>query len=867
MEVSQMNFQLKEAGQFTGAAWAIWLERSGEWEPICFYKISLKQRSIVLNLVKNPAMERWLEGILKGKTNISRKIPKNSGLSGGKLYVFPNRLTQRVILVGMDNLSETAQRFWRAVSSGNSGEKSINPEIASIPLNFDWGQKYIPRSMQGILGLVIKACPSQGVWLAIRAGGFLEIQEGSILPDWKGKRFSILPNPLLRGICQTRKARMVLKNDKEWEETSQLGVTNTTRFWAGLPLISGKRLSGIIALWGITPPSDEDWKKLVSLTHRIAPSVERCILLKDLTHQFHRMRLLDDFAATIHSSLDMEQIVQRTLALLRNSFITKRVFLMTLFPAESGNKCYFEHEGSVSSEDKPVEILPAQVIKGETFRPETISAVPSYLPIYAGSQSVIITPLKLRKRVIGALGLENEREGAFTIQDEHLLVVIASHIAGLLENGWLRQEAEARVRNLSQIREILHQVIGQTDVRHLAQSAAELISHNFDGELVVVSLERGPNRELQVAGISGMEANLVQKETKYLNAAMGKGIEMRVATNGKSVLVNDVTKDPAFVRLPNWEAGSEMCVALKDGDESFGIVDVESKWKNAFSQTDLQVLESMAGILASAISNVGQHQKLQVIEKQLQATHAELQEHVAAQRMAERRLVQAAKLAAVGEMAAGIAHELNNPLTTVSGFTELTLEEVPPDSRLHADLELVLREAHRATDVVRRLLDFARQSESTRTRSDINEIVKEVLALINHLIWTSGVHLEEDLPNNLPLVSVDRNQAKQVILNLIHNALHAMPNGGKLYISSARRSRDHQDWVIVTVKDTGIGISPENLEKIFVPFFTTRAKEGGTGLGLSISYGLIAEHGGFIEAESQVGKGSIFSIWIPVEVN
>jgi two-component system NtrC family sensor kinase len=281
----------------------------------------------------------------------------------------------------------------------------------------------------------------------------------------------------------------------------------------------------------------------------------------------------------------------------------------------------------------------------------------------------------------------------------------------------------------------------------------------------------------------------------------------------------------------------------------------------------LQVLESLGGILASVISNVGQYQKLQMTVKQLRATQEELQEHIAAQRMAERRLVQAAKLAAVGEMAAGIAHELNNPLTTVSGFTELTMEEVPPDSRLHADLELVLREAHRATDVVRRLLDFARQSDSVRTRSDINEIVKEVLALVNHLLLTSGVQLTTNLPTGLPTVSVDRNQVKQVLLNLVHNALHAMSNGGELRISTTRRSRDHQDWVTVVISDTGIGISPENLERIFEPFFTTRAKEGGTGLGLSISYGIVAEHGGFIEAESKVGKGSIFSVWIPVEVN
>jgi two-component system, NtrC family, sensor kinase len=235
--------------------------------------------------------------------------------------------------------------------------------------------------------------------------------------------------------------------------------------------------------------------------------------------------------------------------------------------------------------------------------------------------------------------------------------------------------------------------------------------------------------------------------------------------------------------------------------------------------------------------------------------------------MAESRLIQAAKLAAVGEMAAGIAHELNNPLTTVSGFTELTLEELPSDSQQHADLELVLREAHRARDVVRRLLDFARQSERVRARSDMNEIVTDVLELVNHLLHTSGIQMFTDLPDGLPRILVDRNQIKQVILNLIHNALHAMPDGGELHITTLRRSHDNHDWLTINVTDTGTGISPENLERIFEPFFTTRAKGGGTGLGLSVSYGIVAEHSGFIEAESKVGKGSIFSVWLPVEVD
>jgi signal transduction histidine kinase len=575
MRKSHMDLLLKETAQLTGATWAIWLERSNKWEALSSYKINLKQRAFFLKFILQPPIKPWLNGALTGKRSRSRPNPKKTGLPGQRIYIYTDQATQRVILVAADELSPAAQRFWRIVALGNSGQSSYDPA-------------------------------------------------------------------------------------------------------------------------------------------------------------------------------------------------------MDPFPFDS---------------------------------------------------------------------------------------------ASLLENGQLLQELEDRARNLNLIHEVVEKVIGQTDVRQVAQVAAELLAQDLKYELAVIAVIRGPKKELQIAGISGSEAGVIQKGLKYIGSARDVGIVTRVAATGESALVNDVPQDSAYLRIPDWDAGSEMCVALKDGDLSFGIIDVESRRKKAFSNNDLLVLESLAGIIASVISNIGKYQKLQMTVKQLNATQAELQEHIAAQRMAERRLVQAAKLAAVGEMAAGIAHELNNPLTTVSGFTELTLEEVPLDSRLHADLELVLREAHRATEVVRRLLDFARQSDSVRTRSNINEIVTEVLALVNHLLGTSGVQLITDFPNDLPLVSVDRNQIKQVILNLIHNALHAMPNGGELHLSSGRRSRDHQDWVTITVIDTGVGISPENLERIFAPFFTTRSKEGGTGLGLSISYGIIAEHGGFIEAESQVGKGSKFSIWIPVEVN
>jgi two-component system NtrC family sensor kinase len=275
-------------------------------------------------------------------------------------------------------------------------------------------------------------------------------------------------------------------------------------------------------------------------------------------------------------------------------------------------------------------------------------------------------------------------------------------------------------------------------------------------------------------------------------------------------------------------------------------------------------LESLGGILASVASSADQYQRLQELVRQLRTTEIELKARMEAQQDAEHRLIQAAKLAAVGEMAAGIAHELNNPLTTVTGFSELVLDEMPAGSSSRQELEMILREARRASDVVRRLLDFSRQGERMRSRSDLNEVVDDVIALTSHLIRTNGVHLTLDLKRDLPWVSIDSNQMKQVLLNLIHNALQAMPSGGILTVSTAACKRDERDWVTMSVKDTGVGITTKDRDRIFEPFFTTKGNVGGTGLGLSVTYGIVTDHGGTIQVDTTPGKGSTFVVWLPL---
>lgn len=257
--------------------------------------------------------------------------------------------------------------------------------------------------------------------------------------------------------------------------------------------------------------------------------------------------------------------------------------------------------------------------------------------------------------------------------------------------------------------------------------------------------------------------------------------------------------------------------------------------------------------------------QLQEALQDLDNLQQELQARVSAQQAAESRLIQTTKLAAVGEMAAGVAHELNNPLTTVVGFSELVLESLPADSPQHADMVVVLKEACRARDVVRRLLDFSRQSETRRMKADLNELIRDVLSLMQHMFHINGVSISTVFDEKLPWVFIDRNQMKQVFLNLFHNALNAMPEGGELSVESRKTTRYGSPFASVGIKDSGTGISSDNLSRIFEPFFTTRAGQGGTGLGLSVTYGIISEHDGAIEVESNPGKGSTFTVFLPLK--
>lgn len=242
-------------------------------------------------------------------------------------------------------------------------------------------------------------------------------------------------------------------------------------------------------------------------------------------------------------------------------------------------------------------------------------------------------------------------------------------------------------------------------------------------------------------------------------------------------------------------------------------------------------------------------------------------------RAAEAGAAEREKLASVGLLAAGIAHELNNPLTGILTFSHMIRKKLPEGSQDAEDLDLVIRETKRCATIIRRLLDFARQRPPEKKFTDLNHIIADTVRLVERPANLHDIQITLDLDPDLPQVWIDEDLVKQVVMNVLVNAQHAIADKGTITVRSRRAPPPPSPdpgaptvpMVEVSITDTGCGIPAADLKRIFDPFFTSKGVGKGTGLGLSVSHGIVAAHGGAIEVQSTPGEGSTFRITLPME--
>ena len=257
--------------------------------------------------------------------------------------------------------------------------------------------------------------------------------------------------------------------------------------------------------------------------------------------------------------------------------------------------------------------------------------------------------------------------------------------------------------------------------------------------------------------------------------------------------------------------------------------------------------------------------KLKVAREELQewasTLEVRVEERTCQIKQMQSELIRSEKLASLGELVAGIAHEINNPLTGILMFSSMLARDPRLDPALRSDLETIIRETQRCGNIVRELLNFSRESVPQKSVNNVNRVMEAALMLIEHQAFFHDIQVVKELDPELPDILIDPNQLQQVFINMLVNAGQAMPHGGTLTITTG--SSEEEKSLFVRIQDTGMGIDRENLEKIFDPFFTTKG-HNGTGLGLSVSYGIIENHGGEIMVHSVVGEGTCFTIRLPM---
>jgi two-component system NtrC family sensor kinase len=337
----------------------------------------------------------------------------------------------------------------------------------------------------------------------------------------------------------------------------------------------------------------------------------------------------------------------------------------------------------------------------------------------------------------------------------------------------------------------------------------------------------------------------MKRETAYI-VGISLGFIVLVALSVSGLLQRLI-----YVPLKDLEAGAKK-VAQGDlaheipvrGDDEFG-----------------RVAHSFNGMTSALRKS-----KLEVQEL-VQTLESKVEQRTEQLRVAEAEVAQGEKLAAVGMLASGVAHELNNPLTGVLTFTSLLRQKMEDGSQDAEDLDLVIRETRRCASIIKRLLDFAREKVPVKGFFGLNQLIEDTVRFVDRPASLHNIDLEMRLDPALPPVWGDADLVKQVILNIVVNAQQAIDNHGRIVIESRSvraGAGGEAQMVEFAVTDTGCGIPEANLQRIFDPFFTSKEVGKGTGLGLSISYGIVKAHGGSIKVESVVGKGSTFRVQLPV---
>ncbi len=586
--------------------------------------------------------------------------------------------------------------------------------------------------------------------------------------------------------------------------------------------------------------------------------------LRALTSRQQELAALLKADQAITSSLDLEQILQ---AIAEQAAAISGAPFVRMFLLDEDSRVLRCHVVFGLSPEVEREIL---IPVGEGFTGEVAATgrflavadcrgdprvrFPQHMGRY-GLVSYLGLPLKRGDQIVGVLVFNTGAPRTYTADEIAYLSILADQAAVAIENARLFATTERAGREARSLYEVAHSLATSLDpleVLHLiAVKTTELLGTSH--AQVVLWDEAG--QTLRLGAAYGSEAEKVKDQQFRL----GEGVNGIVAQTRAPLIVNDYQAfAPRVSELT--ELVAVIGVPLLYRDRLLGVLTTHATQPGAaFTQDHLALLTTFANQAAIAIENARLYQQAQ---EQAVVLEQRVEERTKALKEAQAELVQSAKLAAMGTLAAGVAHELNQPLTVIRGYAQGLLADAGLDPEVKADLDRIQAQTGRMAKIINHLRDFSRQAKGTFEPVALNDVIEAAFSLLTQQLRLRNVRVVTELDPGLPVIRGDRVQLEQVFINLITNARDAMQshNGGRLTV----KTRGADPFVEAIVADTGPGI-PEGIRaRIFDPFFTTKEVGQGTGLGLSISYGIVRDHGGEIRAETRPGWGAVFVVRLPM---
>ena len=627
-----------------------------------------------------------------------------------------------------------------------------------------------------------------------------------------------------------------------------------------LPLtVRGRAVGQMTARLVLPPGAKADEEQLLNIVaNQVAIAVENSRLYDGVLRRAAEQQSLVEAGHLLASTLKVEEVLQRFTELVRTRL---RVDVVRIWLHEHDTDYRLAAQAGLA--EKPelahMRFAPGEGAVGRIMEHLTPLQIPDLQvdPRFRerawaqaeGLLSFVGVPLMLDDVPIGVLLCWTRHRRDFTSDDVALAQALATSAAVGIRNARLHEETQLRLRHTETLVTVSQAVGATLDLSEVLRRATREMVRALGGDTGVAWLVTpGTEQLVPLVGyhvpkdlVAKAPSLALRRDTPFFerlrahgtlavsDSASGEWNDMPMAglIDHKSILIQ-----PMF-----WK-----------GQVMGGFTVLWSRDRHRFSSDEMRLAEGIAlqGALAVENSRLFEGVKEQMAE--LKRTQAQL--------------VQSTKLAAIGELAANIAHEINNPLTTVLGFASFLAERIAPTDPMREELGLIQEEASRARDIVRDLLQFSRQRDFSPESADVNTVLEQVIAMVRRQGALNVITVDERYEPDLPAVELDVSRIKQVFLNIINNAVYVMPNGGSLTV----RTETANGGVRIAFADTGPGIAPEHRDRIFDPFFTTKPEVSGTGLGLSVSLGIVQSHGGTIEVETEMGRGTTFIVALPLRL-